>query len=159
RAQVVAAQGNPAVAKLFEKLRGGKNLVVPLDTGLKQAQLGLLQEALKADRELAANPRLRQAPAGVGLPLGAAARQVPPRAADRFGRLGGLLEGRDIRLARDGDVTRVLVSGRVSAMLRTRRRGEPAVEALRQLIAARFLTRDGRQGEQTVWRANPPRPG
>src|SRR5262245_53012738 len=157
REAVVRVRDDKALAGLFEKHRGRKNLVVPTGLGLKRGQLVRLLEALEADRELAANPQLRQAPAAVDPALEALAAQFPPEAAGRFRGLGGLLESRDIRLARDGEVTRVLVSGRVSAMLRARRRDEPAVEALRQLIEERVLTPDGRHGEQTVWRANPVR--
>src|SRR5262249_50130363 len=134
REAVVRVRDDKTLAGPFEKHRGRKNLVVPTGLGLKRSQLVRLLEALEADRELAANPKLRQAPAPADPALGALAKRFPPEAADRFRGLGGLLGCGDIRLETEGAVTRVLVSGRVSAMLRARQRDEPAVEALRQLL-------------------------
>src|SRR5262249_28759277 len=94
-----AIRGDPILKELFEKHRGRKNLVVPLDTGLSRDQVMLLVEALEARpelEELAAQSPPGPAADGVDPKLEELAKRFPPKTADRVRRLGELLAGGNI---------------------------------------------------------------
>src|SRR5271170_4979301 len=52
RKAIEAVKKDPDVLPLFEKWKGRKQLVLPLDTGLNKSQVSVLKEALEAYRDL-----------------------------------------------------------------------------------------------------------
>jgi hypothetical protein len=155
---VEAVQGDPVLSPIFERQRSKKNLVLPLGTGLKKAQMMLLVEALEADRELrnqdvrtdtVVDPLLHEAVQGFPERYHRLFLDLHPLLSGKVGGLDG-----ELKLEKDGKVLRFSVGGKMEEMLRNKARDEPTVESFRELIHERCLVKDGSRNGRVLYRVS-----
>jgi Arc/MetJ-type ribon-helix-helix transcriptional regulator len=120
---IADAENDPDVCDLFTKFKGKKQLVLPLDIGLKKPQLLLLMEALRAYRDLSSidtqeaedsvHARLEELAVGVG---------VDQRTKDCILGLQRLFEEGELFISRDEHDDSILLKVREALHERLNRR-------------------------------------
>jgi hypothetical protein len=140
REAIAAAKEDPAVLDLFEKYKDRKQLVLPLNSKLKKAQLLLLMEALEAHRALRdsaaqdqaddLHPLLREMAEGAG-----------EKMQEHLGWLNRLYEDGKLWLDRDAETEAITIKVGEAAceLLDGGERGDPAINGLRTLIKEKLL--------------------
>jgi hypothetical protein len=152
RDAIDSAKKDPAVLDLFLKYRDRKQLVLPLDTGLKQPKLLLLMEALKAHRLLQDIEPDRSVP-GVHPLLQEMAETANEKARESLRLVTHLDSAGLMRVTRQEDGSIDLeVRSEVIDSIKAKDLSEPDIETLSNLIDQKVLRRRGSKGKREVFR-------